>query len=80
MTATPRLVQNRSSATDSKPSGLAELIEKHRARIARQTAILWTHVGMRSWQDIALSAIEDGDEDFAGELVGLVEQRLRQMS
>jgi len=41
---------------------------------------LSTAAGVQSWDDIALSAIEHGDEDFAGELVGLVERQLRQMS
>lgn len=65
---------------ESKPFGLVELIEKRRGRIAEQSAALRPPVGVQSWHDIALSAIENGEEDFAGELVELVEQRLRQMS
>lgn len=36
--------------------------------------------GMSSWDEIARVAIDYGDENFASEVVGFVEQRLRQMS
>lgn len=75
-----RLVQGRGPATDSGPSGLAELLEKHRAGVAGQSAALGTSAGTRSWHDMALSAMENGDEDFAGKLVGFVEKELRRMS
>lgn len=61
--------------------GLEDSIEKHRAALAAQTPdYLSTAAGVHSWHDIALAAIERGDEDFAVELVGLVERQLRQMS
>jgi hypothetical protein len=39
-----------------------------------------TDTGISSWDEIARAAIDCGDENFAGEVVGYVEQKLRQMS
>ena len=76
-----RHVRRRPLGNQSTRYGLEELIERHRASMAAQTPdYLSTAAGVQSWDDIALSAIEHGDEDFAGELVGLVERQLRQMS
>jgi phage shock protein A len=35
---------------------------------------------MSSWDEIARAAIDSGDENFAGEVVGFVEQQLRRLS
>jgi hypothetical protein len=79
-----RLMQRRrsqASAMESKWCGLAELVEGHsRTSMAAQTLALSTAAGMSSWDEIARAAIDYGDENFAGEVVGFVEQRLRQMS
>jgi len=79
-----RLVQRRrsqASAMESKWCGLAELVEgRSRTSKAAQTLALPTAAGMSSWDEIARAAIDYGDENFAGEVVGYVEQRLRQMS
>jgi len=66
---------------ESKWCGLAELLEvRSRTSKAAQTLALPTAAGMSSWDEIARAAIDYGDENFAGEVVGYVEQRLRQMS
>jgi len=41
---------------------------------------LSTDTCISSWDEIARVAIDCGDESFAGEVVGYVEQKLRQMS
>jgi len=65
----------------TKWCGLAELLEV-RSRTSKAAQILAspTAAGMSSWDEIARVAIDNGDENFAGEVVGYVEQRLRQMS
>lgn len=75
-----RFVRRRELGSESKRHGLEELVERHRASLAAQTPALSAAAGAQSWHDIALSAIEHGDEAFAGEIVGLVEQQLRRMS
>jgi len=79
-----RLVQRRrsqASAMESKWGGLAELLEvRSRTSKAAQILVSPTAAGMSSWDEIARVAIDNGDENFAGEVVGYVEQRLRQMS
>jgi hypothetical protein len=78
------LVQRRrsqASAMQSRWCGLAELVEERgRTSKAAQTLALPTGAGISSWDEIARTAIDYGDESFAGEVVGYVEQRLRQMS
>ena len=69
------------SAVKSKWCGLAELVEgRSRTSKAAQTLALSTAAGISSWDEIARAAIDYGDENFAGEVVGFVEQQLRQMS
>ena len=69
------------SAMQPEWCGLAELVEgRSRTSKAAQTLALPTAAGMSSWDEIARAAIDYGDENFAGEVVGYVEQRLRQMS
>ena len=79
-----RLVQRRRSqapAMESRWSGLAELVEgRSRTSKAAQTLALSTAAGMSSWDEIARAAIDSGDENFAGEVVGFVEQQLRRLS
>jgi len=66
---------------ESKWGGLAELVEvRSRTSKTAQALALPTVSGMSSWNEIAQAAIDYGDENFAGEVVGYVEQRLRQMS
>ncbi len=61
--------------------GLAQWVEGHsRTRNAAQSQALSAVAGMSSWDEIARAAIAHGDEQFAGEVVGFVEQQLRQMS
>ncbi len=61
--------------------GLAEWVEgRSRTSKAAQTLALSPVAGMSSWDEIARAAIDYGDEKFAGEVVGFVEQQLRQMS
>lgn len=79
-----RLVQRQPShvsAMQPEWCGLAELVEgRSRTSKAAQSLALSTAAGMSSWDEIARAAIEYGDENFAGEVVGFVEQQLRQMS
>jgi len=61
--------------------GLAEWVDGHsRTGRTAQTLALSTAAGKSSWDEIARAAIDYGDEQFAGEVVGFVEQQLRQMS
>jgi len=69
------------SAMQPEWCGLAELVEgRSRTSKAAQNLAFSTAAGMSSWDEIARAAIEHGDEKFAGEVVGFVEQQLRQMS
>lgn len=69
------------SAMEVHWCGLAEWVDDHRhtGRTA-QTLALSAAAGKSSWDEIARAAIECGDEQCAGEVVGFVEQQLRQMS
>ena len=79
-----RLVQRRRSqapAMESRWCGLAELVEGRSCTSkAAQILALSTDTCISSWDEIARAAIDCGDESFAGEVVGYVEQKLRQMS
>jgi len=66
---------------ESRWCGLAELVEgRSFTSKAAQSLALSTDTGISSWDEIARAAIDCGDETFAGEVVGYVEQKLRQMS
>lgn len=61
--------------------GLAELVaERSRTSKAARTLASSAAAGISSWDEIAQAAIQNGDEKFAGEVVGFVEQQLRQGS
>jgi len=61
--------------------GLAEWVDgRIRTSKAAQSLAASPAASMSSWDEIARAAIEHGDENFAGEVVGYVEQQLRQMS
>jgi len=73
--------QSHAPAMESRWRGLAELVEGRSCTSkAAHTLALSTDTGISSWDEIARAAIDCGDENFAGEVVGYVEQRLRQMS
>jgi hypothetical protein len=72
--------RGRPLVNNSERYGIAQLIERYPASMAAQTLALSTADGAQSWHDIALAAIEHGEEDFAGELVGFIERQLRQIS
>ncbi len=57
------------------------MVEAHsRTSKTAQALALPTVSHTSSWNEIAQAAINYGDENFAEEVVGYVEQRLRQMS
>jgi hypothetical protein len=53
---------------------------RSRTSKAAQALALSTAAGMSSWDEIARAALDSGDENFAGEVVGFVEQQLRRLS
>jgi len=76
-----RRQRSQASAIESRWCGLAELVEgRSRTSKAAQALALSTAAGMSSWDEIARAALDSGDENFAGEVVGFVEQQLRRLS